>query len=408
MATRTIVRLADQNSGFLTNQSASTTYQAKVANVSDTEIGYLDGATSGIQSQIDSKLSVSSASSTYLTQVSASTNYAPIITPVQTGFRNKIINGDFQFWQRSADTNVDISTNGTFFADRWSKSGSSGTASALVGTSAVSDLPLTQAGIARYVRWSQTVAPTVSQSIGTKIEGVRTLNNRTVTLSFYARLASGTFPFSISYSQYGGDVGSSGFFGPYQVTDPIKDMSGNTVTSPTASWARYYVTFNILPLAGRMSVATTGDDYLQIQFSSPSSGTWQFDLTGVQLEEGSFPTPFEQLPHGLKLQLCQRYYQRISPNNTISLGFGHVQSGNTERFTIPTPVSLRSFPSALTATGTYTSVGNGGGGTLSSIGVVEVEPNFIVLSATSSLAHTVGALVIFGVSGNVLAFSAEI
>lgn len=378
MATRTIVRLADQNSGFLTNQSASTTY-----------------------------LTNATASAQYLTKASASTTYAPIIPTAQTSLRNRIINGDFQFWQRSADTNVDISTNGTFFADRWSKGGSSGTASALVGTSAVSDLPLTEAGIARYVRWSQTVAPTVSQSIGTKIENVRTLNGKTVTLSFYARLASGTFPFSISYSQYGGDVGSSGFFGPYQVTDPIKDMSGNTVTSPTASWARYYVTFTILPLSGRMSVATTGDDYLQIQFSSPSSGTWQFDLTGVQLEEGSFPTPFEQLPHGLKLQLCQRYYQRISPNNTISLGFGHIQSGTTERFTIPIPVSLRSLPS-LTATGTFSSVGNGGGGTLSSIGVLELEPNFVVLSATSSVTHTIGALIIFGVTGNVLAFSAEL
>jgi hypothetical protein len=56
--------------------SASTIYQVQVANVSDTEIGYLDGVTSGIQSQIDSKLAASSASTTYLTQTSASTTYA--------------------------------------------------------------------------------------------------------------------------------------------------------------------------------------------------------------------------------------------------------------------------------------------------------------------------------------------
>jgi len=74
MALKTIVRLADQSAGFLTNASASTTYQAKVANVSDAEIGYLDGVTSGIQSQIDSKLSISSASTTYATKS------APIIT----------------------------------------------------------------------------------------------------------------------------------------------------------------------------------------------------------------------------------------------------------------------------------------------------------------------------------------
>lgn len=52
MATRTIVRLADQNSGFLTNQSASTQY-----------------------------LTQSSASTSYLSQASASTVYSPKSSP---------------------------------------------------------------------------------------------------------------------------------------------------------------------------------------------------------------------------------------------------------------------------------------------------------------------------------------
>ena len=43
------------------------TKQDVVANVSSTEIGYLDGVTSAIQTQIDSKLATSTASSTYAT-----------------------------------------------------------------------------------------------------------------------------------------------------------------------------------------------------------------------------------------------------------------------------------------------------------------------------------------------------
>ena len=43
--------------------------QARVSGVSDTEIGYLDGVTSGIQSQIDSKAPIASASLTGTTQV---------------------------------------------------------------------------------------------------------------------------------------------------------------------------------------------------------------------------------------------------------------------------------------------------------------------------------------------------
>ena len=58
---------SNASSTYLTQLNASVFYQAKVANVSDTEIGYLDGVTSGIQSQLNSKLNLSTASTTYLT-----------------------------------------------------------------------------------------------------------------------------------------------------------------------------------------------------------------------------------------------------------------------------------------------------------------------------------------------------
>jgi hypothetical protein len=53
----------------------TTTIQARVTNVSDTEIGYLDGVTSAIQTQLDAKLASSTASSTY----------APLAEPTFTG-----------------------------------------------------------------------------------------------------------------------------------------------------------------------------------------------------------------------------------------------------------------------------------------------------------------------------------
>jgi hypothetical protein len=55
-ASTTYLTQASASTTYLTQASASTTYQSKVANVSDAEIGYLDGTTSLIQTQIDSKL----------------------------------------------------------------------------------------------------------------------------------------------------------------------------------------------------------------------------------------------------------------------------------------------------------------------------------------------------------------
>ena len=52
-----------------------TTIQSRILNVTDTEIGYLDGVTSSIQTQINDKLS----------STTASTTYAPIASPTFTG-----------------------------------------------------------------------------------------------------------------------------------------------------------------------------------------------------------------------------------------------------------------------------------------------------------------------------------
>lgn len=67
-----------------------------LANVDATELGYLDGVTSAVQTQIDSKLATSTAASTYLTQSSASSTYqtAAISTNAQTGTSYTLVLAD--------------------------------------------------------------------------------------------------------------------------------------------------------------------------------------------------------------------------------------------------------------------------------------------------------------------------
>ena len=108
-------------STYLTQSNASSTYQPIVSGVSDTEIGYLDGVTSGIQTQLDSKIAkslvdakgdilVGSADNTVarlaigtdgylLTADAASTNgvkwaAAPVSLPSQTGSSGKYLTTD--------------------------------------------------------------------------------------------------------------------------------------------------------------------------------------------------------------------------------------------------------------------------------------------------------------------------
>jgi len=70
---------ASASTTYLTQASASTTYQAKVANVDDTEIGYLNNASANIQTQINSKASISSPTFSGTVTVPSSTTTTGLI-----------------------------------------------------------------------------------------------------------------------------------------------------------------------------------------------------------------------------------------------------------------------------------------------------------------------------------------
>lgn len=55
-----------------------------LTSVSATELGYLDGVTSAVQTQIDAKLATSTAASTYLASATASSTYAPLTSATLT------------------------------------------------------------------------------------------------------------------------------------------------------------------------------------------------------------------------------------------------------------------------------------------------------------------------------------
>ena len=267
------------------------------------------------------------------------------LLPAGLGFRNTIINGGFDIWQRgTAATTIAITSSSAFLADRWQATrGVSGSKQSQISAG----LDGFRYGI-RIQRDSGNTSTTpiyLSQSFEGDV--AIKLANKPVVLSFYARAGSNYSPTS-SFLTVGLGCGTgseaniiySSFTG---YTLPI--LSGATLTT---SWQRFTFVGNI------PSGTTQAGLYFAMTPVGTASTNDYFDITGVQLEQNYQPTPFEQRPIGVELQLCQRYYFRKTATAAYST-FGFGQFGGTTttpRASIPFNVSMRVNPTAIDYGGT--------------------------------------------------------
>ena len=81
-ASATYLTQVSASNTYLTQTSASTIYQPKVANISDTEIGYLNGVTSSIQTQLDDKSTASKTETLTNKTLTTPTINGPAITAI--------------------------------------------------------------------------------------------------------------------------------------------------------------------------------------------------------------------------------------------------------------------------------------------------------------------------------------
>jgi hypothetical protein len=283
---------------------------------------------STITTALGNKLDISSASSTYLTQASASVTYAPIVPSTQTGFRNILINGDMRIDQRNNGGNQSVLGGGavyTYGVDRWFGylSGGPGLMTQIFAS-----------GLYYVKLFTNSLSNAI---LGQRIEARNSahLAGQTVTLSF--RMASdttSTVTWAVSYANTTDTFGT-------QASPTITAITSGTVNT-TSSLTNYSVTFAV-PTA-----ATTG---LQILFTTPTEIGVSLSLTNVQLELGSSATPFEQRPIGTELALCQRYYWRwVTNGNTFAYYSMCMMRLNTV-FVLGTgpkhPVTMRAVPSVF-------------------------------------------------------------
>lgn len=180
-----------------------------------------------------------------------------------------------------------------------------------------------------------------ANSMSQRVEGVRRLSGKTLTLSLWAWATSGTPKLAPSYTQHFGTGGS-----------PSADVSGNIGVTPvlTSNPTRYSFTV-AMPSASGKTLGTNSDDYMQIDlWCSAGGASWPqaggigqqsgtIQIWGVQLEIGSVATPLAKRDPADDLALCQRFYQLI--------GFemrAYFSGSDYIIQTIPFPVTMRATP----------------------------------------------------------------
>lgn len=246
------------------------------------------------------------------------------------GFRNKLMNANFDIWQRGTS----FSSVG-YTADRWrldfGGSGASATVTQQLFTPG--SAPVTGYEAAYFAQVITTSGSDAGSYITfeQRVENVRTLAGKPVTVSFWAKATSGSPKVGLEVIQNSGGSGS----GVYGINSTTKTL-GN-------SWARHSFTFNMPALtwtSGQVGSPSNSNIVVNFWLSNGSSlisrsgnpglQSNTFHFWGFQLEEGLVATSFEERPQQVELAMCQRYYERINLGlgNSQSFGNGNVIAGN--------------------------------------------------------------------------------
>lgn len=206
------------------------------------------------------------------------------------GFKNYIINGAMDINQRygtSMVTQTDAGITDFYFNDRWKYSVSTSSG----GTGSRSIQLVTDAPNNFLYSLQCTTNTALSSSrfsyLLQFIEGInfKKIAGKIVTLTFWAKCSkTAVLPLMICGT-------------------PVP--SGVTVDT---SWKQYKVSVKAQNDAV-VDFGTGQGSFIQFVFNNIVGAGDYIKITGVQLEEGSVATAFEQRPYGLELALCQRYYE---------------------------------------------------------------------------------------------------
>ena len=278
-----------------------------------------------------------------------------------TNFRNRIINGAMEIDQRNAGS-ANTPSNTNYTLDRWQCFLSGGGAytvlqSNTAPTGFVNSLLVTTATA------DSSIAAGDYYIITHKIEGTNisdlawgSASAKTVTLSFWVRSSlTGTFSGALNNSDSNRSYPfsytiSSGNTWEYKTITIAGDTTGTWLTT-TGRGITLRLSLGMgSTYSGTANAWAASDLYASSSETAKVIGTlnatWQ--ITGVQLEVGSYATTFERRPYGTELQLCQRYFFTLRGADT-PIAAGGMQTTTVFAGAVKYPVEMRTTPS-LSAT----------------------------------------------------------
>jgi hypothetical protein len=324
-------------------------------------VGILSGTTSNLGAVQLSTSTSSTSTSLAATASAVKEAYDPAFTNNFYAGKNKIINGDFGINQRafvsgtteaySFDRMLTVVTNG------------GGTVTTSAQTFTAGTAPVTGYEGTNFFR-CVTAGQSASDSragLAQRIENVRTFANQTITVSFWAKAASGTPNITASAQQRFGSGGSAAVW------------TLSTVQAISTSWARYSLNIVVPSVAGKTIVNADSALNIVIFFSAGTalSGTTAaigvqnntFDIWGWQVEAGSTATPFQTSTGTIQGELaaCQRYYLNLARGANLALGVISYYNASSLHLGISYPVEMRAAPTLEQVAGTnYFGVFNDG------------------------------------------------
>lgn len=243
------------------------------------------------------------------------------------GFRNRIINGGFDVWQRGTSVSSGV---GTYTADNFR--------SYTLGANLTFSRDLTFSTPCLLITGA---ASNTICNVGFPIEAdnIDDLAGTQVTISYeiYSSTVRAVGLGTVYFNTRNSGMGAS-----------TNDYSNTSMlTTVINTWQKVTYTYTL-------HANFKNGGYIDLLIGAVTAGQ-TVRIRNVQLEPGSVATPFESRPYSVELALCQRYYQRLTPDATGNRQIhGNATSTTTAHFMYNFPVKLRIPPTALEQSGVAT------------------------------------------------------